>query len=200
MFYCFYCFCCLIVQLASTIRVVLLQAPTRPITINGGWEMPGWYDIISFSRDTEDKNGIEESGDIVNKCIQLEIDAIPDKDSNRVYVGGFSQGAAMALHCGYQYPKSLGGIISLSGYALSTSNYPNAINEKNKDTKLFACHGKSDPTVPFEYGKATIEEAFKKDISMRYIAIPNMGHQIVPQEIVNACRFIDDTDQLFARL
>ena len=189
-----------IYTVAPTIRVVLLQAPTRPITINGGWEMPGWYDIISFSRETEDSKGILESGDIVNKCIENEIASIPDKDSKRVFVGGFSQGAAMALHCGYRYPSTLGGIISLSGYALTTSNYPSDINEKNKDTKLFACHGKADPTVPFEYGKATIEEAFKKDISMRYISVANMGHEVIPQEIVNACRFVDDTDKLFARL
>lgn len=35
-------------KLLST-RFVLPQAPTRPVTINGGYEMPSWYDIKAMS-------------------------------------------------------------------------------------------------------------------------------------------------------
>ena len=41
--------------------MVLPTAPQRPITINGGMVMNGWYDIISFSnRENEDGKGIRE--------------------------------------------------------------------------------------------------------------------------------------------
>ena len=32
-----------------TTRFVLPQAPTRPVTINGGYAMPSWYDIKAMS-------------------------------------------------------------------------------------------------------------------------------------------------------
>ena len=32
-----------------TTRFVLPQAPTRAVTINGGYEMPSWYDILAMS-------------------------------------------------------------------------------------------------------------------------------------------------------
>src|SRR5690606_39990795 len=31
-----------------TTRFVLPQAPTQPVTVNGGWSMPSWYDILSM--------------------------------------------------------------------------------------------------------------------------------------------------------
>jgi predicted esterase len=43
-------------------RVVLPNAPSRPITINMGMKMPGWYDIKSLSKGdgNEDREGILE--------------------------------------------------------------------------------------------------------------------------------------------
>lgn len=41
-------------------KVILPNAPSRPITINNGELMPAWYDIVSFKRETEDKPGINE--------------------------------------------------------------------------------------------------------------------------------------------
>jgi phospholipase/carboxylesterase len=33
----------------ETTKVVLLQAPTRAVTLNNGMKMPSWYDILSMN-------------------------------------------------------------------------------------------------------------------------------------------------------
>lgn len=48
------------------------------------------------------------------ELINVELDAgIPN---NRIFLGGFSQGAATALLTGLTSPLKLGGLIAMSGY------------------------------------------------------------------------------------
>ena len=84
-------------------RFIFPHAPVRPITINQGYQMPGWYDISSLSIvEQEDEAGIKESSAILKQlCEAQEASGI---DSSRIIVAGFSQGGAIALHCGCRYP------------------------------------------------------------------------------------------------
>src|ERR1700733_10501927 len=44
------------------LRFVLPHAPIRPVTINGGMSMRGWYDIAGFDRNAlQDESGIRAS-------------------------------------------------------------------------------------------------------------------------------------------
>jgi len=97
------------------LRFIFPHAPVRPITINQGYQMPGWYDISSLSIvENEDEEGIKESSTILSElCQEQEANGIA---SSRIIVAGFSQGGAIALHCGCRYPRPLGGIIALSTY------------------------------------------------------------------------------------
>ena len=36
-------------QVLPSTRFVLPQAPTRAVTVNGGYVMPSWYDILAMS-------------------------------------------------------------------------------------------------------------------------------------------------------
>ena len=115
--------------------------------------------------------------------------------SNDVFVGGFSQGGAMAVYCGYHYPEKLGGVIALSSYVLETANYPNDIHPANKDTPLYACHGEADPVVPISYSQVTFNQ-LKDHLNMKYEKISLMQHEVYPQEIQNACKFVSNGGDL----
>merc|ERR1719145_269597 len=78
--------------------------------------------------------------------------------SSNVFIGGFSQGGAMAVYCGYHYPQKLGGVVALSAYALATCNYPDEIHESNRDTALFACHGDMDQVAPLQYSEYSFNQ------------------------------------------
>ena len=50
-----------------SIRFIFPHAPIRPITLNQGYQMPGWYDLTSLNLDNEeDQAGIEESSQAIH--------------------------------------------------------------------------------------------------------------------------------------
>jgi lysophospholipase II len=78
-----------------------------------GFQMPSWFNIFSLELDgREDDEGIKAAANSVHGMINNEINAgIP---AERIILGGFSQGGALALYSALTYPKRLGGVIGLS--------------------------------------------------------------------------------------
>jgi predicted esterase len=78
--------------------------------------MPGWFDLSSLDDLTDskydDEAGLLKSVSAVDSLVQAEIDAgIPE---NKIVVGGFSQGGAIAMLYGLTKGRGLGGVIGLS--------------------------------------------------------------------------------------
>lgn len=108
------------------IKWVLPNAPTRTITANFGMMMPGWFDVLSFDWNAklEDREGHLQSAKAIDQHIQREVDdGIP---SERIVLGGFSQGATMSLLTAFAAREDgqfggrggwcLGGVAALSGW------------------------------------------------------------------------------------
>jgi predicted esterase len=99
--------------------------------------------------------------------------------SNRIVLGGFSQGGAMSLFSGITSDKRLGGIFGLSCYLLLHSKLNELTkNGANKETPIFMGHGDSDPLVRPEWGVKTAQElkaaGYKVDLNMyRYVSPSN---------------------------
>src|SRR5678815_3549239 len=77
------------------VRFVFPHAPVRPVTINNGYVMPAWYDILSLDAQSprEDEAGLRQSQALVEELIAREkARGIP---ARRIVLGGFSQGCAM---------------------------------------------------------------------------------------------------------
>ena len=97
------------------IRFVFPHAPSIPVTINGGYVMPAWYDIFAADlQRREDDAGIRRSALAIEALIARENQR--GVDTRRIMLAGFSQGCAVALHTGLRHPQPLAGIIALSGY------------------------------------------------------------------------------------
>ena len=97
------------------VRYLFPNAPTIPVTINGGYVMPAWYDILAADLvKREDEAGLRSS--------RVEIEALIAKEkargipASRIVVAGFSQGCAMALMVGLRHAEALAGIVGMSGY------------------------------------------------------------------------------------
>jgi phospholipase/carboxylesterase len=137
-----------------SLRHIFLNAPIRPVTLNGGIEMRAWYDIPSnFSRENEDQQGILESAKTIASIIDEQIaDGIP---AHAIGLAGFSQGAAMALHTGLHYAKPLAGIAVLSGYLPLSTTHNKSIPTLQKNTPFFMGAGLHDNIVHYEWSKAS---------------------------------------------
>ena len=143
------------------VRYILPNAPTRPVTINGGMSMRAWYDIVHFDRLQEvDEAGIKQSKGIIHDLIENEMaKGIP---SSNIFLAGFSQGGAIALYVGTTYEKTLGGVIALSTYYPNLDKFASIRTKESENTPIFYGHGTHDDVIPHkaaELSRQTLKEA-----------------------------------------
>ena len=131
------------------IRFVFPHAPTMPVTINGGYVMRAWYDILGTDiAKREDETGLRLSQKNIEHLIAREkARGIP---SNRIFLAGFSQGCAMALQVGLRYPETLAGLLCLSGYVPLRDVVSDERHSANQHTPIFLAHGRADPVIPLQ--------------------------------------------------
>ncbi len=132
------------------VRFVFPHAPEIPVTINGGFIMPAWYDIYEMALDARiDVAGIKRSTESIHKLIEREEERAVS--SERIVLLGFSQGGAVAYDSGLTYPKQLAGIMGLSTYFATHDTV--APNKANRDTPIAIHHGLYDHVVPEVLGR-----------------------------------------------
>ena len=130
------------------VRYVFPHAPTRPVTINGGYVMRAWYDILGLdARELrEDERGLRESQRLVEALIEREKErGIP---AARIVLAGFSQGCAMTLMTGLRHRERLAGLVGLSGYLPLAAATDVERHDANRDVPIFLAHGTGDPMIP----------------------------------------------------
>lgn len=137
---------------AHGIRFIFPHAPQRPITINGGMVMRGWYDVATpdLTRG-EDEAGLRDSAAIVEEFIAGERAA--GITASRIVLAGFSQGGAIALFAGLRHPEPLSGIMALSAYLPMPNRLQIEAHAANRQTPIFMAHGLYDPLIPVFQGE-----------------------------------------------
>jgi phospholipase/carboxylesterase len=138
------------------IRFVFPHAKTMPVTINGGYVMRSWYDIVATDLTRrEDEGGLRASQRDVEALIAREkARGIP---ASRIILAGFSQGCAMTLQTGMRHPEKLAGMLCLSGYLPLASSVAAERSQASLATPVFMAHGRQDGVVPFARAQASHE-------------------------------------------
>lgn len=134
------------------VRFIFPHAPHIPVTCNGGYVMPAWYDITSLdsSSRTVDEAGIVVSRRAIRRLIERENQrGVP---CSRIFIAGFSQGGAIAYTTALTHAQPLAGVIALSTYIPSLKLLESEATEANRDAPIFAAHGTEDDVVSPELG------------------------------------------------
>lgn len=135
-------------QSCPPIRFIFPNAPRIPVTINGGYVMPAWYDIRDEDiPKREDETGLRASQKLIDELIDNELIQNPGKQ--KIILAGFSQGCAMALQAGLRQSTKLAGLLCLSGYLPLYQTVAVERHVANQDVPIFMAHGTVDPVVPF---------------------------------------------------
>ncbi len=163
------------------IRFVFPHAPEIPVTLNGGFVMPAWYDILGMELDSsQDEVGIRRSSEQVTRLIEREVErGVPEE---RIVLAGFSQGGAIALHLGLRYPKKLAAVIALSTYLVRADKLESECSEANRNTSVFAAHGTQDPMVVYPRGVHARDTLQALGYDVEWKEYP-MQHQVCEPEI-----------------
>ncbi|GLX88791.1 carboxylesterase [Pseudomonas fragi] len=167
-------------QLLST-RFVLPQAPTRAVTINGGYAMPSWYDIKAMSPARSiSEDELNESADTVIGLIEAQ--KASGIDANRIVLAGFSQGGAVVFHTAYlKWQGALGGVIALSTYAPTFSDELE-LSASQQRIPALCLHGQYDDVVQNAMGRTAYEHLKTRGVTVTWQQYP-MGHEVLPEEI-----------------
>lgn len=170
-------------------RFIFPHAPSRPVTLNMGYVMPAWYDIVAINeRATQDEAGIRETANRISELITHE-QALGVASEN-IVLAGFSQGGAIALHLGLRYSQRLAGVLALSTYLPLADSVPEEMSSSNRDVPIYMAHGEYDPVVAIDMGRRSSEYMEELGYKVDWHVYP-MEHSVCPQEILDINRWFD---------
>jgi phospholipase/carboxylesterase len=168
------------VGLPST-RFVMPQAPTQAVTINGGYAMPSWYDILAMSPARAiDHAQLEVSAQQVIALIEAQRNS--GIDPRRIFLAGFSQGGAVVLHTAFlRWRGPLGGVLALSTYAPTFSDELQ-LEADQQQLPVYCLHGSHDDVVIPSMGRAAHDWLSQRGVPVTWRDYP-MGHEVIPHEV-----------------
>jgi len=135
------------------VRWLLPRAPVRPVTVNGGYAMRAWYDILGTDlARREDEAGLRDS--IAGVQVLIEREIARGMPAARIVLAGFSQGCAITLGAGLRCPHRLAGLAGLSGYLPLAGTTAAERHAANAGVPVFMAHGQRDGIVPLARGQA----------------------------------------------
>lgn len=170
------------------VRFVFPHAPVIPVTINGGYPMRAWYDILGHDLvRREDEAGLRAS--------QVEVEALIERErargipASRIVLMGFSQGCAMTLMTGLRHAETLAGLVGLSGYLPLAETAAAERHAANLATPIFMAHGQHDDIVPISRATASRDalQALGYEVEWHDYAMP---HSVCMEEIVDLNRWL----------
>jgi len=163
------------------IKFILPHAPYRPVTLNNGYEMRAWYDIIGLQPDSpQDEIGINSMQSTINSMIEAEI--VRGIPSYRILLAGFSQGGAIALHTATRFDQPLAGVLALSTYLPLKNQLQEKQHVANQQLPIWMAHGRQDSVITLSTAQSSrqaLESAGYKVEWHEY----EMPHSVCEEEV-----------------
>jgi phospholipase/carboxylesterase len=154
---------------------LVVVSPRAPLPLMGGHM---WYEIGAAGRSQH--AGLHESLAALAALLDemVEQDAV---DPRRLFILGFSQGAAMAGSLLLTAPERVAGAMLLSGYIPIDAGldlHPEALGGK----PVFVAHGTQDSVIPVQVGRMTRDYLQQSGAAVTFREYPT-GHGIGAREL-----------------
>lgn len=191
-----------LVDLALTFKHSLpntaFYCPNAPIPVENvpnGWQ---WFPIVDDLERAQNAT-LQDFDDICFSMMSKARQVIPLIDKfleiiaekhhlNResIVIGGFSQGAQIAVQAGLTLTPSIAGIIAFSGII---GQLPT--DEVKSLPPILMTHGTNDEVIPFEAHKATVAALNFLGARVTDVILSNAGHTINETAISSATNFLN---------
>ena len=171
----------------DNVRMVLPTAPSRDISAYK-LTMNAWYDLYTENfeeQEAEDIEGMNQSASVVTALIEELRQKYP---TSPIWLGGFSQGAALALIAGLSQIPPVAGIIALSGYVPRHPRFEE-LSDVAKQPPIFMAHGTLDSVITIAQARAGLETLNQAGATVEFFDYPMM-HEICPDEVTDIAEFI----------
>ncbi len=173
----------------SPLRFVFPHAPVRAVALNAGLSMPAWFDLYGTRpEDPQDEIGIRRALEAVSGLITHESRrGIPPE---RIVLGGFSQGGAIALHTALTGPSRLAAAVGLSTYLPLANRLAEDLPAANRGTPVFLAHGTEDLTLPYAFAVKTLAVLKHAGVPATLHTYEGLGHGVCDREVEALARFL----------
>lgn len=170
-------------------QIIFPTAPRRSYTAASGLEGNIWFDRSQISPDVrEDSDTLEETAQQLSKFIE---DVVNDGvERNRIVIGGYSMGGAMALHMGYRFFPQVAGVFALSSFLNFDSAVYEALRKRKEEgintplPPLCCFHGDCDQLVYSDWGKKTFKRLTNLGVQGNFYVVKGMTHEMKKTELV----------------
>jgi len=166
----------------ARVRWIFPTAKTVPVTLNGSMRMTAWFDLNALDEASivDDRTMIMESVEYVHALVREQVaSGVP---SERIVVGGFSQGGVIALTAALRSDVKLAACVGLSTYLPLRSEYPEQFGAYAKDTPFFQAHGTHDMVLQYTYGQKSSEFLQSHGINVEFNTYAGMQHSACAEE------------------
>ncbi|KAG1050850.1 hypothetical protein G6F47_007731 [Rhizopus delemar] len=173
------------------VKWVLPDAPFRNVTFAGGERMRAWFDITGLDDESlrnANQQDMLDSVDAVNRLVGQEVNN--GIRSDRIVIGGFSQGAAISLLTGLRSEHRLAGVVSYSGFLGMENKTRETASEANRKTPFLLAHGTQDQSISYRMGQAAARKLKSLHYQVNLVTYPNQTHIVSDEEVELLARFL----------
>ncbi|KAM8947840.1 lysophospholipase-like protein 1 [Pelodytes ibericus] len=165
------------------IKVIFPTAPAQRYTPMMGEMSNVWFDRYKISMECrENLESVDSMCQILTNLINEEVKS--GIANNRILLGGFSMGGAMAMHLAYRHHRDAAGVFALSSFLNKDSVvYQEVKGAKWKVPELFQCHGNADTLVLHEWGEETCSILKSLGVTTTFHSFPNLYHELSLDEL-----------------
>ena len=169
-------------------RLILPNAPVCEVSIHPGHALRAWYDIRHPDLEKNvDLYGIKKSA----RRIEALLRELEEKGlrRDRIVLGGFSQGAAIALYAGLRSETPLAGVAALSGYLPDAGRLYNEATPAGRSMPVFMGHGEFDSVVSPLIAERSARVIHEVNPNFEYHAY-DMDHELSQEEMLQLAAFL----------
>lgn len=168
------------------IRFIFPHAPERAVTVNDGYLMPAWYDILEMNLERKiDTEQLLMSAAAVQALIEREI--ARGVKSERIILAGFSQGGAVVYQAGLSFDEPLAGLLVMSSYCATHASLQ--IHPANQATPIIIQHGNQDGVVQEVLGQRAYRLLSDRGCQVSYETYA-MEHNLCAEQILSLSQWL----------
>ena len=170
-------------------KILFCRAPENPITFDSVVFQRSWFNIFDYP-DASGRRDIDKKEiDSLNKIIQREIKDQYNLigDYNKIYLGGFSQSASMAVYSTLTCKDQIGGCVAFSGFNFDFT----PLDIEKKKVPILCVNGAKDEVVIVKHAKNSYSNLIKLGFNIEFIDEPGLKHSFTKTGLRNAGKLLE---------
>lgn len=170
-------------------KIVFYRAPVNPITHDTVVLERSWFNIFDLpdasGRRNINKKDIEQNNKSIQKEIYDQYNLIGDY--KKIYLGGFSQSACMAVYATLTSKHILGGCVAFSGFNFEFT----PLDTDKKSIPILAVNGTKDEVVLIKHARNSYSNLINLGFNIQFIEEPGLRHAFTKTGLRNANKLLD---------